>query len=92
MEKLPESAGKLIGALELLGSLGLVAGVTGYFLGFPWAIWFAIAAAVGLAVTMVGAISVHAVRRETKASIKMTAPLLLASTLSAVGWVLFISL
>ena len=66
----------------------MVVAPIGYLLGFEWAIWFAVAAAVGLALTMVGAIWVHAARGETKYTLKMNLNLLVASLVTAVSWYL----
>lgn len=89
LEKLPVSVAKLIGVLELLGAAGLVLAPIGYFLGFSWSIWFAIAAGAGLALTMVGAIWLHAVRKESQYTLKMNLQLLLVATLSAVLWAVY---
>jgi hypothetical protein len=45
-----------------------------------------VAAGIGLALTMVGAIIVHARRGEAKFTLKMNLQLLLVSVLSAVAW------
>lgn len=92
MQKLPEAIGKLIGLLELAGALGLVVSPIAYFLGLEWALWLAVAAAAGLALTMLVAILMHAVRKETKYTIKMTAPLFLVSVLIAAGWVSYLAI
>lgn len=86
LEKLPVSVAKTIGLLEILGSAGLILAPIGYLVGFEWAIWFAVAAGIGLALTMVGAIIVHAQRGETKFTLKMNLQLLLVSLLSAGFW------
>ncbi len=57
-----------------------------YLFGLEFSIWFAVAAGIGLALTMVGAIVVHAARKESKYTLKMNLQLLLASALSAVLW------
>ncbi|MFZ9751815.1 MAG: DoxX family protein, partial [Candidatus Nanopelagicales bacterium] len=77
---------RLIAWLEILGAAGVVIAPVGYLLGFEWAIWFAIAAAAGLALTMVGAIWVHAARGETKYTLKMNLNLLVASLVTGVSW------
>ena len=92
MQKLPEAIGKLIGWLELAGALGLVVSPIAHFLGLEWALWLAVAAAAGLALTMLVAILMHAVRKETKYTIKMTAPLFLVSVLIAAGWVSYLAI
>lgn len=86
LEKLDVSVAKAIGGLELLGAAGLILAPIAYLLGMEWAIWLAIAAGIGLALTMVGAIVVHAKRAETKYTIKMTSTLLLVSLASSASW------
>ena len=86
LEKLPVSVAKTIGLLEILGAAGLILAPVGYLIGFEWAIWFAVAAGIGLALTMVGAIIVHAQRGEAKFTLKMNLQLLLVSLLSAGAW------
>ena len=92
LEKLPVSVAKTIGLLEILGATGLILAPIGYLIGFEWAIWFAVAAGIGLALTMVGAIIVHAQRGESKFTLKMNLRLLLVSLLSAGAWVLLLQL
>ena len=92
LEKLPVSVAKTIGLLEILGAAGLILAPIGYLIGFEWAIWFAVAAGIGLALTMVGAIIVHAQRGESKFTLKMNLRLLLVSLLSAGAWVLLLQL
>ena len=92
MKNVPEAIGKLIGWLELAGALGLVVSPIAHFLGLEWALWLAVAAAAGLALTMLVAILMHAVRKETKYTIKMTAPLFLVSVLIAAGWVSYLAI
>lgn len=89
LEKLPVSVAKLIGVLELLGAAGLVLAPIGYFLGFEWSIWFAVAAGVGLALTMVGAIWVHAARKESQYTLKMNLKLLAVAVAAAALWAIF---
>ena len=86
IEKIPFGVVRLIAWLEILGAIGVVVAPIGYLLGYAWAIWFAIAAAVGLALTMVGAIWVHAARGETKYTLKMNLNLLVASLVTAGSW------
>lgn len=92
LEKLPVSVAKTIGLLEILGAAGLILAPIGYLIGFEWAIWFAVAAGIGMAMTMVGAIIVHAKRGEAKFTLKMNLRLLLVSLLSAGAWVLLLQL
>ncbi len=86
LEKLPVSVAKTIGLLEILGAAGLILAPIGYLVGLEWAIWFAVAAGVGLVLTMVGAIIVHAQRGESKFTLKMNMQLLLVALLSAGAW------
>lgn len=86
LEKLPVSVAKTIGLLEVLGAAGLILAPIGYLVGLEWAIWFAVAAGVGLVLTMVGAIIVHAQRGESKFTLKMNLQLLLVALLSAGAW------
>lgn len=86
IEKIPFGVVRLIAWLEILGAIGVVVAPIGYLLGYAWAIWFAIAAAIGLALTMVGAIWVHAARGETKYTLKMNLNLLVASLVTAGSW------
>ncbi len=86
VEKTPFWTVRLIAWLELLGAAGLVIAPIGYFLGYTWAIWFAVAAAAGLALTMVGAIILHAKRGEGKYTFKMNMKLLLVSLAAALLW------
>lgn len=86
LEKLPVGVAKTIGILEILGAAGLILAPIGYLLGYEWAIWFAVAAGAGLALTMVGAIWVHAARRESQYTLKMNLQLLAVSILSAGFW------
>lgn len=86
LEKLPVSVARVIAYLELLGAAGLILAPIGYFLGYEWAIWFAVAAGAGLALTMVGAIWLHAVRKESQYTLKMNLQLLAVSVMSASFW------
>jgi hypothetical protein len=86
VEKTPFGVVRLIAWLELLGAAGLVLAPIGYFLGFTWALGFAVAAGIGLALTMVGAIILHAKRGEAKYTLKMNMSLLLVSLAAALLW------
>ncbi len=86
LEKQPVGVAKTIGLLEILGAAGLILAPIGYLLGFEWAIWFAVAAGAGLALTMVGAILVHAQRGELKYTLKMNLRLLAVAAVSAGAW------
>jgi len=86
LEKLPVSAARTIGLLEILGAIGVVVAPIAYFLGYTWALWIAVAAAAGLALTMVAATILHQVRGESKYTAKMTLTLLAITAVSAVSW------
>ena len=86
LEKQPVATARIIALLELAGVLGLIVAPIGYFLGYTWAIWFAVAAGAGLALTMVAATVLHQVRGESKYTAKMTLKLFAVSAISAVSW------
>ena len=86
VEKTPFAVVRLIAWLELLGAAGIVLAPIAYFAGLTWAIWFAVAAALGLALTMLGAIILHAKRGEGKYTLKMNLQLLLVALLAAGLW------
>ena len=86
VEKVPFGVVRLIAWLELLGAAGVLLAPIGYYLGYDWAIWFAVAAALGLALTMVGAMIVHAQRKESQYTLKMNINLLIVSLGTAVAW------
>lgn len=68
---------RLIGLLEILGAIGvLLAPAAFYFAKLSWALGFGVAAAAGLALTMVVAIVLHVVRKEFKYTWKMNLGLL----------------
>jgi len=88
VSKLPAAVVRLIALLELAGVVGLVAGAALYELSpeHPvWAQFIAIAAALGLALTMIVASIVHQARGESKYTFKMTSQLLLVSVIAAVA-------
>ncbi len=63
---------RLVGLLELLGAIGVLAGpAAGQFLNWTWATGLGLAAAAGLALTMVVALILHIVRGEFKYTWKM---------------------
>jgi hypothetical protein len=63
---------RLIGVLELLGAIGVIAGpVAGQLFGWAWATALGLAAAAGLTLTMVVAAILHIVRGEFKYTWKM---------------------
>ena len=88
VSKLPVFAVRLIALLELAGVAGLIAGAALYELSpeHPvWAQFIAIAAALGLALTMIVASIMHQVRGESQYTFKMTSQLLLVSIIAAVA-------
>ncbi len=86
VEKTPFGVVRLIAWLELLGAAGVVLAPIGYYLGYDWAIWFAVAAALGLALTMVGAMILHSKRKESQYTLKMNLNLLVVSLATAAAW------
>lgn len=86
MEKQPVATARTIAILEILGAIGVVVAPITYYLGLDWAIWFAVAAGTGLALTMLAATLLHNVRGEGKYTNKMTLGLLAVSLVSAVSW------
>lgn len=86
VETTPMGTVRLIAWLEFAGAAGLVLAPIAYFLGFTWAIWFAVAAGAGLALTMVGAIWLHAKRGESKYTLKMNLQLLIVVAVAAGLW------
>jgi hypothetical protein len=86
LEKQPVATARIIAILELLGALGLIVAPIAYFMGLTWAIWFAVAAGAGLALTMVAAAVLHQVRKESQYTWKMTLKLFAVSAISAAAW------
>lgn len=86
VEKTPFGVVRLIAWLEILGAIGVVLAPLAYWFipGFEWAKWVGVAAAVGLALTMVGAALVHIARGEFKYTWKMNGSLFLVAVASAV--------
>ena len=83
--KLGTAGTRTVALLELLGAAGIIlAPIASEFLGFGWAQPWGVAAAAGLFLVMVVAIIMHAVRGETKYTIKINAALLVASGVLAV--------
>ena len=89
IEKIPFGAVRLIAWLEILGAIGILAAPVAAYLipGFEWAKWVGVAAAAGLALTMVGAALVHLSRKEFaytwKANLSLFAASLVAGALQA---------
>jgi hypothetical protein len=91
VSKLPAAVVRLIALLELAGVVGIVGGAAVYeFSGGEqaWALFIAVAAALGLALTMIVASIMHQVRGESQYTFKMTSILLVASVALAVALVL----
>lgn len=86
VEKVPFGVVRLIAWLEIIGAVGIVlAPIFAYLIpGFAWAQAWGVAAAAGLALTMVGAFWVHAARGEAKYTWKMNLNLFLVAAVSAV--------
>lgn len=86
IEKLPTSTVRLIAWLELAGALGIVlAPLVAYLVpGFGWAQIWGVLAAAGLALTMVVAFIMHAVRGEAKYTWKGNLSLLSMSVIAGV--------
>ncbi len=88
VSKIPAGLVRVIALLELAGVVGLVAGAAVYEVSAGeqvWAQFIAIAAAIGLGLTMIVASIVHQVRGESKYTFKMTSTLLLVSVIAAVA-------
>ena len=72
VKQISSSLVRLIGLLELLGAIGVVAGpLAGQLFGWAWATALGLAAAAGLALTMIVAAIMHIVRGEFKYTWKM---------------------
>ncbi|MEY4988590.1 MAG: hypothetical protein RI933_223 [Actinomycetota bacterium] len=86
VEKIPFGLVRVIAWLEIIGAAGIViAPLAAWILpGFEWAQVWGILAAAGLALTMVGAILVHAARKESKYTFKMNASLLLLAVAAGI--------
>jgi hypothetical protein len=85
VEKTPMGVVRLIAWLEILGAIGVViAPIGAYLTGFVWSQWVGIAAGAGLALTMVVAFLMHAVRGEAKYTWKMNLGLFAGASLATV--------
>jgi|GEM_PF-530519 len=88
VSKIPAAVVRLIALLELAGVVGIVAGAAVYEISGGeqvWAQFIAIAAAIGLSLTMIVAMIMHQVRGESKYTFKMTSILLVASVALSVA-------
>jgi hypothetical protein len=78
--KIPAGLVRLIAALELLGAAGIIlAPIASEFLGFGWAQPWGVAAAAGLALTMIVGAIMHIVRGEFKYTWKINSAIIVAS-------------
>ena len=88
VSKIPAALVRVIALLELAGVVGIIGGAAVYEISGGSQVWaqaIAIAAASGLALTMVVATIMHQVRGESKYTFKMTSRLVLASVVLAVA-------
>lgn len=85
VEKIPFGLVRLIAWLEILGAIGIVlAPIGAYVTGFTWSQWIGVAAAAGLALTMLVAFIVHVVRGEAKYTWKMNISMLATAVIAGV--------
>jgi hypothetical protein len=78
--QIPAGLVRLIAALELLGAAGIIlAPIASEFLGFGWAQPWGVAAAAGLALTMLVGAVMHIVRGEFKYTWKINIAIIVAS-------------
>lgn len=84
-EKTPIGVIRVVGLLEVLGAVGVVlAPAAALIPGLEFAQYLAVAAGLGLALTMVGAMIIHQSRGESKYTFKMNFKLLVISLVAAV--------
>lgn len=84
-EKTPIGVIRLIGLAEVLGAIGVVlAPAAALIPGLEFSQYLGVAAALGLALTMVGAMVVHQSRGESKYTFKMNFKLLAISLVAAI--------
>lgn len=86
IEPIPFGLVRLIAWLEILGAIGIVAApLAAWFVpGFEWAKWVGVAAAAGLALTMVVAALVHIARKEFAYTWKMNVSLFAVAAIAGV--------
>jgi hypothetical protein len=78
--QIPAGLVRLIAALELLGAAGIIlAPIASEFLGFGWAQPWGVAAAAGLALTMIVGAIMHIARGEFKYTWKINSAIIVAS-------------
>ena len=84
-EKTPMAVIRAIAWLEILGAIGVVAApIAALIPGFEWAQWFGVAAAAGLALTMLVAAIMHGIRGELKYTAKANFSLMAFAIVAAV--------
>jgi hypothetical protein len=90
-KQIPKALVRLIALLELVGAIGLVVAQAGFEVGviakvpaFAFAQGWAVAAAIGLALTMSVALVMHVVRKEIKYTWKINVRVIVAATALAV--------
>lgn len=75
---------RLVAWLEILGAIGaVVAPIGAYATGFEWSKWIGVAAVAGLALTMLFAFIMHAVRGEAKYTWKANLGILIPAAVGA---------
>jgi len=85
VKNLPIGVVRLVALLELLGAAGIIlAPIASEFLGLAWAQVWGVAAASGLALTMLVAAAMHIIRGEFKYTYKANLGLFFASLVAAV--------
>ena len=86
VKNLPMGIVRVVAWLEILGAVGVVlAPLTAYILpGFEWAQFVGVLAGAGLALTMLVAFIMHAVRGEAKYSWKINTQMFLTALVAAV--------
>ena len=90
-EKTPIGVIRVIGFLEVLGAIGVVlAPAAALIPGLEFAQYLAVAAGLGLALTMVGAMVVHQSRGESKYTFKMNFKLFWPAVVAAVAYALVV--
>lgn len=86
LQNQPVATARVLAYLEFAGVIGVVLAPLAYLFGLDWAIYLAIAAAAGLSLVMLAAIILHAIRKETKYTMKMNLKLLIPSLVATVTW------
>lgn len=86
--QIPAGLVRTIALLELAGAAGVILAPIATVIGLGWAAPLAVAAAFGLILVMVVAIVMHAVRKETKYTIKINLALLGSAVIATVGYLI----